>query len=55
LLNPEQQQKFEAMRDQMRKKMVEKMAAEAAGKVGKAAEQDIDQLKLELQRAWSGR
>ncbi len=51
LLNPEQQQKFEAMRDQMRKKMIEKMAAEAAGKL----EQDIDALKLELQRAWSGR
>jgi len=51
LLNAEQQHKFEAMREQMRKKMIEKMTAEAAGKV----EQDLDELKRELERAWSGR
>jgi hypothetical protein len=50
LLNAEQQHKFEAMREQMRKKIVEKMTAEAAGKV----EQDLDELKQELERAWFG-
>jgi len=51
LLNAEQQHKFEAMREQMRKKLIEKMTAEAAGKV----EQDLDELKQELERAWYGR
>ena len=50
-LDPEQQQKFEAMRDQMRKRMIEKMASEAAGKLEKAAKQDLDDLK----RSWRGR
>jgi hypothetical protein len=54
-LNPEQQQKFEAMRDRMRNRMVEKMAREAAGKLEKAAEQDIETLKQELERAWQAR
>jgi len=55
LLNPEQQQKFEAMRDRMRKRMVEKMASEAAGKLEKAAKQDVDELKKALEGAWFGR
>ncbi len=55
LLNPEQQQKFQAMRDQMRKRLIEKMASEAAGKLEKAATQDLETLKQEVGRAWFGR
>jgi hypothetical protein len=54
LLDAEQQRKFEAMRDQMRKRMLEKMGAEAAGKVEKAAKRDLEDLKRELERAWFG-
>ena len=55
LLNPEQQQKFEAMRDQMRKRIAEKIASQAAGKLEKAAKQDVDELKKALEGAWFGR
>ncbi len=55
LLNPEQQQKFQVMRDQMRKRLIEKMASEAAGKLEKAATQDLETLKQEVGRAWLGR
>ena len=54
-LNPEQQHKFEAMLDQMRGRMVEKMASEAASKLERAAKQDADELKKELERAWQAR
>ena len=37
-LNPEQQQKFEAMRDQMRKRMIEKMASRGGWQVGKGGQ-----------------
>jgi len=50
LLNPEQQQKFQVMRDQMRKRLIEKMASEAAGKLEKAATQDLETLKQEVGR-----
>ena len=33
LLNPEQQQKFQAMREQMRRRMIEEMADKALQKV----------------------
>jgi hypothetical protein len=55
LLNPEQQQKFQAMREQMRRRLIENMAREAAGKLKKAAKQDLEELKQELGRAWFGR
>jgi len=55
LLNPEQQQKFEAMRDQMRKRIAEKIASQAAGKLEKAAKQDVEELKKALEGAWFGR
>ena len=54
LLDAEQQQKFEVMRDQMRKRLIEKMESEAAGKVEKAAKRDLEELKQELERAWFG-
>lgn len=54
LLDAEQQQKFEAMRDQMRKRLIAKMESEAAGKLEKAAKRDLEELKRELERAWFG-
>jgi hypothetical protein len=40
-LNPEQQPKFQALREQMRKRLIERMASEAATKV-----------ESELKRLW---
>ena len=54
LLDAEQQQKFEVMRDQMRRRLIAKMESEAAGKVEEAAKRDLEELKQELERAWFG-
>ncbi|HYV65925.1 MAG TPA: DUF3604 domain-containing protein, partial [Myxococcales bacterium] len=51
LLNAEQQPKFQAMREQMRRRIIAGMASEAAGKV----KQDLETLKQEVGRAWFGR
>ena len=41
LINPEQQQKFQALREQMRRHMIEEMASQIAQKVEAAAEKKL--------------
>jgi hypothetical protein len=55
LLNAEQQQKFQALREQMRRRIIEETASEAVDKLGKAVKQDLETLKQDLSRAWFGR
>jgi len=55
LLNPDQQSKFEALREQVRRRLIEKMASEAVDKLEGAAKQDLETVKQELERAWFGR
>jgi hypothetical protein len=55
LLNPEQQWKFQAMREEMRRRIIAGMASEAADKVKKAVTRDLESLKQELGGAWFGR
>ena len=43
-LNAEQQSKFQSMREEMRRKLIEKMASEAAGKLEKDAIEDLHQM-----------
>lgn len=55
LLNPDQQQKFQAMREAFRKRLVEKMASEAASKVAGSVKEDLEGLKQKAVGAWMGR
>jgi hypothetical protein len=55
LLNAEQQPKFQAMRERLRRRMLDKMASEAAGKVKAAATRDLETLKKEAEGMWLGR
>jgi len=52
LLNAEQQLKFQAMRERLRRRMLDKMASEAATKVKAGAERDLESLKKEAEGAW---
>jgi len=55
LLNAEQQPKFQALRERVRRRLLEKMASEAAGKVKGAATQDLETLKKDAEGMWLGR
>ena len=54
-LNPDQQAKFQTLREQFRRRLIATMASEAAGKVQAAAKEDIEALKEKLGGAWMGR
>jgi hypothetical protein len=49
LLNAEQQPKFQAMRDALRRRVLEKIASGAETKLGGAAEQEVDKMKQDLE------
>ena len=55
LLNPDQRTKFQEMREQFRRRMIESMASEAADKLATAVKQNLESLKQESGRAWFGR
>jgi hypothetical protein len=55
LLNAEQQPRFQAMRERLRRRMLDKMASEAAGKVKAAATRDLETLKKDAEGMWLGR
>ncbi|MGH8650292.1 MAG: hypothetical protein ACREUP_13475, partial [Burkholderiales bacterium] len=55
LLNPDQQAKFQALRERFRRRLIEQMASEAVDKLKAAATQDLETIKKELERAWFGR
>jgi hypothetical protein len=54
LLNPDQQAKFETLRERVRRRLIEKMASEIVEKVEGAAKKDLETIKEELTRAWFG-
>ena len=45
MLNPEQQQKFQAVRERVRDRLIEKMAGEARQKVEVAVKEKVQSLK----------
>ena len=55
LLNAEQQQKFEAVREQVRRRVFEQMGSEAVGKVEAVAKKDAETIKRDVEGAWFGR
>ena len=55
LLNADQQPKFQAMRDALRERLVEKMASEAGSKVAGAVKEDFEELKQRAVGAAIGR
>jgi hypothetical protein len=54
LLNPDQQAKFETLRERVRRRLIEKMASEIVEKVEAAVKKDLETIKEELSRAWFG-
>jgi len=54
LLNTDQQPKFQAMREALRKRLAEKMASEAGSKVAVAVKEDLEELKLKAEGAAIG-
>jgi len=54
LLNPDQQSKFDSLREKVRLRVIEKIAGEIVAKAEGAAQQDLEALKQDLQRAWIG-
>ena len=59
LLNPEQQVKFQALRDALRARVLEKIASGAGAKLEATAdqhvnemEQDLESAKAKLEKAW---
>jgi hypothetical protein len=54
LLNADQQAKFEELRDQVRRRVLEQMAAEVFEKAEGAAQRGLEKIKEDLYRAWSG-
>jgi Protein of unknown function (DUF3604) len=54
LLNADQQSKFQTMREQFRRRLVEQMASEAASKVGGKVAESFEQLKQRAQGALMG-
>jgi hypothetical protein len=55
LLNAEQQPKFRALRERVRRRMLDKMASEVAGKGKAAATRDLETLKKDAEGMWLGR
>ena len=55
LLNAEQQPKFQALRERVRRRMLAKMASEVAGKVKAGVKRDLESLKSEAEGLWLGR
>ena len=55
LLNADQQPKFQAIREAFRRRLIEKMASEAASKVAGAVKQDIEELKQKAEGSWLGK
>src|SRR4029453_6004288 len=55
LLNAEQQPKFQAIRDRVRRRMLDKMASEVATKLKGAAARDLETLKKDAEGMWLGR
>jgi hypothetical protein len=55
LLNAEQQPKFQALRERVRRRMLDKMASEAAAKLKGAATKDLETLKKDAEGVWLGR
>ncbi|MGH9580706.1 MAG: hypothetical protein ACRD2R_06920, partial [Terriglobales bacterium] len=60
LLNPDQQSKFQELREALRRKMLEKVESEAGAKLEGAAEQQVEKMKgaletvkQKLEKAWS--
>ena len=49
LLNAEQQPKFQAVREALRQRILEKIASEADAKLKTAAEQHVEQMKQDLE------
>jgi hypothetical protein len=54
LLNPDQQSKFEALREQVRRRVIEQMAREILEKAEVAAKKGLEAIKEEVTRAWFG-
>jgi uncharacterized protein DUF3604 len=54
LLNAEQQPKFQAMREALRKRLLEKMASEAGSKVAGAVKEDLEELRQKAEGAAIG-
>jgi len=54
MLNADQQAKFQAMREAFRRRLVEKLASEAATKVAGAVKEDLEELKQKAAGAWIG-
>jgi hypothetical protein len=55
LLNAEEQPKFQALRERVRRRMLDKMASEAAAKLKGAATRDLETLKKDAEAVWLGR
>ncbi len=55
LLNAEQQPKFQALRERVRRRMLDKMASEAAAKLKGAVKRDLETLKSDAEGAWLSR
>jgi hypothetical protein len=55
LLNAEQQPKFQALRERVRRRLLDKMASEAAAKLKGAATRDLETLKKDAEGVWLGR
>ena len=55
LLNADQQPKFQAMREEFRRRLIEKMASEAGSKVAGAVKEDLEELKQRAEGALIGR
>ncbi|HYB44020.1 MAG TPA: DUF3604 domain-containing protein, partial [Candidatus Methylomirabilis sp.] len=55
LLSAEQQPKFQAMRERLRRRLLEKMASEAATKAKGAVEKDFEKVKSDAEGAWFSR
>ncbi len=54
LLNADQQPKFQAMREEFRRRLIEKMASEAGTKVAGAVKEDLEELKQRAEGALMG-
>ncbi len=55
LLNAEQQPKFQALRERVRRRLLDKMASEAAAKLKGAVKEDLETLKSDAEGAWLSR
>jgi hypothetical protein len=55
LLSGEQQPKFQALRERVRRRMLDQMASEAAAKLKGVAARDLETLKKDAEGVWLGR